>query len=107
MQDLAKCSNVFVKLGGLGMKRSGFAFHGKPQDAGSEAVAVAWRPWLETCIEEFGAARCMFESNFPVDGASCRYRVLWNAFKRVAGGASQSEKLALLHDTARRFYGIA
>ena len=35
-------------------------------------LAAAWRPYVETCIEAFGAERCMFESNFPVDrfGAS-------------------------------------
>ena len=30
----------------------------------------------------------MFESNFPVDKASCSYAVLWNAFKRIAADAS-------------------
>jgi hypothetical protein len=34
----------------------------------------------------------MLESNFPVDGASCSYQVLWNAFKRVTRGASAQEK---------------
>jgi L-fuconolactonase len=106
MQELAKCVNVCVKLGGLGMKRSGFPFHGKAPADSSETIAIAWRPWLETCIEEFGSARCMFESNFPVDRASCSYRVLWNVFKRVATGASDTEKIELLHGTASRFYGI-
>ena len=107
MQRLAGCPNVLVKLGGLGMKRCGFDFFGHAGEVTSEAVATAWRPWLETCIEEFGPERCMFESNFPVDGASCSYRVLWNGFKRVVAGASESEKRALLHDTAVRFYRIA
>ena len=43
----------------------------------------------------------MFESNFPVDKGSCSYAVLWNAFKRIAAGASADEKAALFHDTAR------
>jgi predicted TIM-barrel fold metal-dependent hydrolase len=107
MQRLAACPNVLVKLGGLGMKRCAFDFFGNAGAATSEAVANAWRPWLETCIEEFGAERCMFESNFPVDRASCSYRVLWNAFKRVVAGASASEKRAVLHDTAVGFYRIA
>jgi predicted TIM-barrel fold metal-dependent hydrolase len=48
----------------------------------------------------------MFESNFPVDKVSGSYRVYWNAFKRLAAGASAAEKAALFHDTAARFYGL-
>ena len=35
----------------------------------------------------FGVARCLFESNFPVDRVSGSYRAVWNAFKRIAAGA--------------------
>ena len=48
----------------------------------------------------------MFESNFPVDKVSCSYAVLWNAFKRVAAGFSETEKNALFHDTAARVYRL-
>ena len=48
----------------------------------------------------------MFESNFPVDKAMFSYPVLWNAFKRVASGASATEKSALFHDTATNFYRL-
>ena len=61
---------------------------------------------METAIQLFGAQRCMFESNFPVDKAMCSYAVLWNAFKRIAAGASASEKSALFHDTAARNYRL-
>ena len=36
----------------------------------------------------------------------CSYRVLWNAFKRLAAGASESEKRAMFHDTAARVYRL-
>jgi len=49
----------------------------------------------------------MFESNFPVDKVSGSYAVLWNAFKRLASGASPSEKAALFRDTAMRFYRLS
>jgi L-fuconolactonase len=48
----------------------------------------------------------MFESNFPVDKGMYSYAVLWNAFKRVAHGASASEKAALFRETAARVYRI-
>jgi L-fuconolactonase len=48
----------------------------------------------------------MFESNFPVDGVSCSYLVLWNSFKRLASGFNAAEKAALFHDTAVRVYRL-
>ena len=69
-------------------------------------MANAWRPYVEACIESFGASRCMFESNFPVDKLSTGYAVLYNAFKLMAAGASASEKAALFSETARRVYRL-
>jgi L-fuconolactonase len=103
---LADRPNVFIKLGGLGMRRAGLGFHGQRQRPGSIELAAAWRPWIEFCIEAFGTERCMFESNFPVDKASCSYAVLWNTFKRLAGGASEAQKDELFLRTASRFYRI-
>jgi predicted TIM-barrel fold metal-dependent hydrolase len=65
-----------------------------------------WRPYIETCIELFGVDRCMFESNFPVDKRGVSYAVVWNAFKRLASGASAAEKAALFRETACRFYRL-
>jgi L-fuconolactonase len=106
IEDLARRPNVWVKLGGLGMTVCGFGFHRQDPRPGSDVLADAWRPYLETCIEAFGVSRGMFESNFPVDGASCDYAGLWNALKRVAAGASAAEKAALFKDNARRFYRL-
>jgi L-fuconolactonase len=69
-------------------------------------IADAWKPWIETCINAFGAERCMFKSNFPVDKLSTGYAVLWNAFKLMAAGASAAEKTALFSGTARRVYRL-
>ena len=104
--ELAKCPNVVVKLGGLGMAICGFGFHKRETPATSAELAQAWRPYVETCIELFGAERCMFESNFPVDRVSCDYRTLWNALKRLASGASDQEKALLFRDVAMRTYRL-
>ena len=95
MQALARLPNVYVKLGGLGMRINGFGFEKADRPAASEQLAAAWRPWMETCIEAFGADRCMFESNFPVDKVSYSYGVVFNAFKRLSKGYSASERAAL------------
>ncbi len=36
----------------------------------------------------------------------CSYRVIWNAFKLVAQGATVEEMVALFHDTAARVYRL-
>ena len=106
IRQLARFSNLSVKVGGLGMLYSGWDFHVCDVPPSSMELASAWRPYIETCIEEFGAARCMFESNFPVDKQTTGYGVLWNAFKRITQNASGAEKAALYHDTAARVYRL-
>jgi len=106
MGELAFCPNVNVKLGGLGMHVFGFGYDQASEPVSSETLANAWRPYVETCIELFGPERCMFESNFPVDKRTCSYHVLWNAFKRLASGASSAEKALLFKDTAVRVYRL-
>jgi L-fuconolactonase len=104
--ELAKCPNVVVKLGGVGMISFGFDFHERDMPPSSEELAAAWRQYLEPCIEAFGAERAMFESNFPPDKQSGGYTELWNAFKRITSGASAAEKRALYGGTAARVYRI-
>ena len=104
--ELARCPNVHVKLGGLGMRLFGFDVHAGELPPSSEQLASLWRPYIETCIEAFGPERAMFESNFPVDKGSGSYHVFWNAFKRIAQGCSADEKTALFSATASKFYRL-
>ncbi|MDP1631934.1 MAG: amidohydrolase family protein [Caulobacter sp.] len=107
IRELAKSPRVAVKLGGLAMPFPGFpGLDGRSRPT-SQALADLWRPYVETCIEAFGAERCMFESNFPVDLWGCDYATLWNAFKRIAAGASDAERADLFAGTARRVYRLA
>lgn len=104
--DLARCDNVCVKLGGTAMKLNGYGWHANDTPPTSLRIAEATAPWYRYCIEQFGVARCMFESNFPVEKLSVSYDVLWNAFKRIAAACSPSERRALFHDTAARVYRL-
>ena len=97
--------NVLVKLGALPIRMPGFEGN-RSVPPGSKEVAAAWRPWMETCIEAFGSARSMYESNFPVQKRWCSYQVCWNAFKRLSAGASASEKADLFFGAAARAYKI-
>jgi L-fuconolactonase len=104
--ELAKCPNVNVKLGGIGMTSFGFDFPERDAPPSSEELAAAWRQYIEPCIAAFGVERCMFESNFPPDKQSCGYTELWNAFKRITAGATAAEKTALYSGTAARVYRL-
>ena len=106
INELAKCPNVNVKLGGAGMTSFGFDLHERGVPPSSEDLAAAWRQYIEPCVEAFGVDRCMFESNFPPDKQSGGYTELWNAFKRITAGASANEKTALYSGTAARVYRI-
>jgi predicted TIM-barrel fold metal-dependent hydrolase len=106
LRALGQRANVVMKIGGLGMHLPGFALHERTEPADSAALAAVWRPYFEACLDAFGPDRCMFESNFPVDKISTAYAVLWNAFKRLAGGLSAADKTALFSGTAARVYRI-
>ncbi|WP_444813514.1 amidohydrolase family protein [Variovorax gracilis] len=107
MRELAALPNVFVKLGGLGMRINGFDFEKGVKPPSSQQLADTWTPWMHSCIEAFGAQRCMFESNFPVDKGSYSYATCWNAFKRLTSGATSAERHALFKGTASQVYRLA
>lgn len=103
LKQLGKCPNVHIKLGGMGLRyfALGFKREDKP---GSELLAQAWRPFIETAIDAFGPSRSMFESNYPNDKPAYDYGVGWNAFKRITQAMSADERLQMFSGTARRFY---
>ena len=106
LRHLAECPNVVVKLGGLGTAVFGYGFAQRAQPPSSQMLADAWRPWFDPVIEAFGPERCMFESNFPVDRSAAGYGVVWNAFKRLAAGASAEDKHWLFKETAAKVYRL-
>jgi L-fuconolactonase len=106
IRTLSGCDNVAAKLGGLGSPICGFRSFMSTPPFTSEQLAVEWKPYIETCIEAFGANRCMFESNSPMDSGAATYPRLWNTFKRLAAGASKEEKTALFSGTAKRIYRL-
>ena len=103
---VAECPNVNIKLGGIGMPRTGFDWHERDKPIGSEELAESIAPLMNYCIEQFGPDRCMFESNFPVDKVAYSYHILYNAFKRMSKGYSASERAAMFRDTAVRVYRV-
>jgi predicted TIM-barrel fold metal-dependent hydrolase len=105
MEDVASCDNVVLKLGGIGMAIYGLGWH-RDGGASSEQLVEAWGEPIRWCVDTFGADRCMFESNFPVDKQSCTYADLWSAFEQIVAGASRAEHEALFSATATRSYRL-
>ena len=107
VEEVSKCPNIIMKLGGVGQLRYGYYWHDRETAIGSEELAQELGPLMEHCIQQFGPDRCMFESNFPVDKISYSYNVIYNAFKRLSKGYSPNERAAMFHDTAARAYNIS
>lgn len=93
MKRLAEQPNCWCKLSCLCLPDG-------PWDYESNRALV-----LET-IERFGVERCMFASNFPVDGLRVSFRTLFDDFKRMTAAFSAADRAHLFHDNAARFYRI-
>src|SRR5690606_22371899 len=103
---IAECPNVVAQVGGIQMPVNGFGWHERERPPTSDELLEVNRDWDLSTIEQFGPERCMFESNFPVDRASCSYLVLWNQFKKLTKDFTPAERALMFHDTAQRVYRL-
>ena len=85
MANLARCPNVAVKISGLGR-------------------VTRKREVVLSTIELFGVPRCMFASNFPVDGLCASFDEVYGSFDEITQAFGESERRALFHDNATRIY---
>ena len=106
MSQVAKCPNVVLKIGGIGMPLYGQQWHKQDSQPTSQEVAVAWGEPIRWCIETFEPSRCMFESNFPVDRFSLDYVTVWATFDLISSDYSQSERDDLFCNTALKTYQL-
>jgi predicted TIM-barrel fold metal-dependent hydrolase len=107
VQTMAPSPNIFVKVGGLGMEAMfGLNWSKQPKPPTSDDVLALWGDDLRFLIDTIGPARCMFESNFPVDRHAVGYTVLWNAFQKLAASYSEAEQEDLFSGTAMRAYRL-
>lgn len=106
MTALAAHPNVFLKLSGAGLRILGFGFDNNGTPPTSDELARQLAPLFEACVDLFSPARCMLGSNFPVDKGMFSYRVLWNAFAKLAAPLTLTEQQHLFHATARTVYRL-
>ncbi len=104
--EIARCPNVYAKLGGMAMPDNGFGWDHADRPPTSDEFISAQKRYHLHMIECFGPERCMFESNFPVDKRSLSYLVLFNAFKKMVMDFSEDEKDRMFYGTAAEVYRI-
>ena len=64
------------------------------------------RPIFDTILSAFGAERCMFGSNFPVDSLYGDYQSLWRAYAELCKRLDANETFSLFGNTAAEFYRL-
>lgn len=93
MTELAAQPNVNTKLSGLGT----FV----------RAVrADVMGPIIKETVKIFGANRCMYGSNFPIEKIWTDYKTLYQTFRDSIAYLSDDEQHAILYGTASRLYRI-
>ena len=93
MAALAACPNAAVKISGLGVP-------------GQAWTVAANREIVLTTIGLFGVDRCMFASNFPVDGLCATFDTIFSGFREMVRDFTAGEQRRLFHDNAVRIYGM-
>jgi predicted TIM-barrel fold metal-dependent hydrolase len=94
LERAAAQPNVTIKISGLGQPDKSWPVEGNRQIV-RDTLAI------------FGPARCMFASNFPVDGLCVGYHALFDAFESFVADRPQADQCALFHDNAVRIYRLA
>ena len=93
MRALAACPNAWCKLSCLCLPDGEWSYEDN-------------RRVVLEAIEIFGVGRCMFASNFPVDGLRVSFGRMFDDFKRMTAGLADAERQRLFHDNASAFYRI-
>jgi predicted TIM-barrel fold metal-dependent hydrolase len=93
MSLLATRPNVMTKLSGLGT----FIHRNDPEHIASVAKAA---------VKMFGAERCLFGSNFPIEKLWTSYGELVEAYFKATSRLGKDERDAIFHGTAARIYRL-
>ena len=93
IRHLAGAPNVACKLSGLLM-------------VDHDWTVDSLRPWIEACIEAFGPSRCMFGTNWPLDGLHGTYLDLIQTYREIVKAYSADEQRMLFRQTAEGWYRI-
>lgn len=93
MARLAEAPNIRVKLSGICVP------------------GQRWTPELNgwivlEAVKLFGAERCMWASNYPVDGLVAGFAEILSSMRAITDGLPRADRLRLFHGTAAETYRI-
>jgi L-fuconolactonase len=103
---LAAMPQVHAKLSGLAMPVLGYGFHARRTPPSVGELCDAFGPLVAHALAVFGAERCFFASNFPMDKVSASWSAIFEAFAALVASSDRSTRLGLFHDNAARFYRL-
>ncbi len=86
--------------GNVALKISGIGTLGRPW------TAAANRAIVDDAIAIFGTGRCLFASNFPVDGLIADFRTIFSGYREITRAFPDDETTKLFHDNAVRIYRL-
>ncbi|MGI9366460.1 MAG: amidohydrolase family protein [Rhizobiaceae bacterium] len=93
MERLANCDNICSKLSAFGT----FIHKNDPKFIAD---------MVQTTVGLFGAERCMYGSNFPIEKIWTSYDKLFAAFTKAASKLTKKQQRAIFNDTAERVYRL-
>lgn len=93
LEAIAACPNAALKISGLG--RPGLPW-----------TVAANGPVIRDAIAIFGVERCLFASNFPVDGLAGTFAEIFTGFAQAVADRPREERGKLFHDNAVRIYRL-
>ena len=95
IKGLADCDNVICKISGIiANAPKGVVF--------AEALA----PIVNHCLDSFGPDRVIFGGDWPVCLLGGAYKEWVTALKQIISNRPVEEQKKLLHENARKFYGL-
>lgn len=106
MTRLAGHANLHVKLSGLLMPVLGHGYAEREQAPDAAEIAALIDPVIGPVLKAFGAERCMWASNFPMDRVCATLDAIIEAYAQVCAVHAPDQQQALFRDNALRFYGI-
>lgn len=68
--------------------------------------AEAFAPWIDHALAAFGVDRCLFASNFPVDGLHGSFDQLYTAYAATTAGLDDVSRDKVFAANAERVYGL-
>ena len=93
MRTIAEHGNVVVKISGLGLCGK------KWRIEDNEAI-------IKDAIAIFGIDRCMYGSNFPVDGVVADYNTIISGYKKAVAELPVTDQQKFFHDNAVKTYSL-